>query len=712
MTGNMNPASIFVSFISSKEFFSIIHRKLVENYKLNLFDVALDSFEFKIWFGNNPTVHVQDIDLYYGYAASANINGYRLYNPSTIWYGLSLVAPFYVYKVFDGFDSKYFIHFSYTILLLTYVFASRIKVFPNNSDNDDFNWFVDLFFSFYEIIFLQTNTSYDKKLVQKLKKKLLTDSDVFFMLRSVYKRLNNVFDVNINEEKEFYDRLFHDEKKEQQYSSVIQEFVKNANYFSRKSDFSLIEKKILPLILPADIIIRYVYNDVDPYILIFNLVWSIFDKDKINNYISSFRKNDSELESFVSYMSDFSLYKQGFFDGIKKYMSVQSNKSYDHEESEEIDEFMSSIWDMNDIDVSKIPEKLKKESKFMERMLNFYITFVGGLWIARWDNFYFKLFKKDFVDGLVKNQKIVSDKSESLHNYGALLYSYSKNSFYYKYASENVRAGKEKFYVPFGNSLKKAQSNIYIIKLMHQNFVSTIFQDVNQKDIRLYVKNKQLVNDFRDKFSSKITAFLKDDKKILDLVYKNVYTILPDIKELSTVVKKHFDKEDVRNLKDSLYTFDFWLWDNMVYKMNITLSSLHNDYTDMNIMWIVAQLRETVLWLFIYLHYLSKNDANHIDILLEIYVWEILHMSDEYIHDMVAIIKELYLDHNVLLDQWFVIDDNQKYMKLALDNWKKFVKDLEYNDVRWNIIGEDLMWYRWFLKNISYYNKRFVIPGV
>jgi hypothetical protein len=67
MTGNMNPASIFVSFISSKEFFSIIHRKLVENYKLNQFDIALDPFEFKIGFGNNPTVRVEEIDLYYGY---------------------------------------------------------------------------------------------------------------------------------------------------------------------------------------------------------------------------------------------------------------------------------------------------------------------------------------------------------------------------------------------------------------------------------------------------------------------------------------------------------------------------------------------------------------------------------------------------------------------------------------------------------------------
>ena len=48
MSNNMNPAGMFISFISSKEFFSVINRKIVENYKLNLFDIAIDPFEFKI----------------------------------------------------------------------------------------------------------------------------------------------------------------------------------------------------------------------------------------------------------------------------------------------------------------------------------------------------------------------------------------------------------------------------------------------------------------------------------------------------------------------------------------------------------------------------------------------------------------------------------------------------------------------------------------
>ena len=42
----VNPASMFVGFISSREFFSIINRKIIEN----LFDVNLDVVEFKMGF--------------------------------------------------------------------------------------------------------------------------------------------------------------------------------------------------------------------------------------------------------------------------------------------------------------------------------------------------------------------------------------------------------------------------------------------------------------------------------------------------------------------------------------------------------------------------------------------------------------------------------------------------------------------------------------
>lgn len=709
ITGNINPASVFVSFISSKEFFSIIHRKLVENYKLNQFDIALDPFEFKIWFGNNPTVHVQDVDLYYGYWWSANINGYRVYNPSTVWYSLTLVSSLHTYKSFEKYEAKYFVHFCYTILLLTFVFWSRIKVFPNQTPEEKFNWLVDIFFSFYEIVFLQTWVSYNKKTLIEIKKTILKENNIFFMLMKAYETINWLFDVSINNEKDYYQRLFYDELKDPAHNSSIQEFIQNCSYFNQQSSFSLIEKKILPLVLPADILIRYLYTEADPYILTPTLIGSIFEKEKIEKYIEWFRKWDGNIEEFFSYITDFNIYKKWFFDWIKKYMALQTNQEYNHEESEEIDEFMSTIGDLENIDMAKIPEKLKKESKFMEKILNFYITFVWWLWIARWDNFHLKLHKRTLINSITQWQKIMTDKKYSLQNYWALLYSYSKNAFYYKYAAENVRAWKEKFYVPFSNTLKKAQSNIYIIKLFHENFIATIFQDINQKDIRLYVKNKQIVDTFRQFFWPKISKCIQKEKEILDIIYQPIYNII-NIPNLAKTVQENFNKSDIYNIRDSLYTLDFWLWHHCMYKIWETINTRNDDYTPMNILWFIAQIRETLLWLCLYMYYLEKNEAQHIDTILELYITDIIHLADHYTDPITAIIKELYLKYHPILEQRVSLDDNQKYMDLAYNNRKKFTKWHKKDELKNLLVWEDIMWLRWFLKNISYYNKRFIMP--
>jgi len=44
---------------------------------------------------------------------------------------------------------------------------------------------------------------------------------------------------------------------------------------------------------------------------------------------------------------------------------------------EDLDDLMSSIGeDVESIDSFKVPERIKKESKLMEKILNFYITFI------------------------------------------------------------------------------------------------------------------------------------------------------------------------------------------------------------------------------------------------------------------------------------------------------------------------------------------------
>jgi len=57
---------------------------MAEHYKLNLFDISLDSFDVRIGFGDDPTITVKNIDIYYAYNSSANFIGYKSYTPNII----------------------------------------------------------------------------------------------------------------------------------------------------------------------------------------------------------------------------------------------------------------------------------------------------------------------------------------------------------------------------------------------------------------------------------------------------------------------------------------------------------------------------------------------------------------------------------------------------------------------------------------------------
>jgi len=160
------------------------------------------------------------------------------------------------------------------------------------------------------------------------------------------------------------------------------------------------------------------------------------------------------------------------------------------------------------------------------------------------------------------------NKKNTIHYYGSLLYNYGKNVFYYRNISENVRAGKQKFYLPYKNTSKKVYSNMHIVKMFEENFLATTFQWINPKDTRLYVNNKKVLEVFKKMFAKKISELVKkDDKKILDILYcENMKSIFekPDI---SKIIRKHMSEEDIYHIKDNMYTLDFWIYDNILKKI-------------------------------------------------------------------------------------------------------------------------------------------------
>lgn len=712
----INPASMFISFISTKEFFSVINRKIVENYKLNLFDVTRDPFEFKIGFGENAPSKPKDIDTYYSYCATANLNGYRFFSPANISNNLSLVVALYVKDIFRKHPPEYYLNFLYTIFLLNFVFLARIKIFPHKEREKNYNWFIDVLFSFYEFVFQQTGKKPDPKIIKEIKKSLLNQVDLFFLLFEVYHNFNTLFIHTNVSDTDMYSWLFYDELKSNA-KAVYADFIANYTTYTSSTHFSGAETKVMQSVLPADILLRYLFIDSDMFLITDTVISKLFDKKILDTFIKSFRENDQQLENFLLYITDYRNLKKHFFWGVQKYiMTFFRDQDSKGEIQEDLDDLMSSIGEnVENIESFKVPERIKKESKMMEKILNFYITLIGWSWLSRGDTFFLRLFRKPIIQQMSKTENPLDEKNYTLMYYGKLLYQYGKNVFFYKHTSENVRAGKQKFILPQKTDIKNVYSNISLLKWFDDASLATILQDINPKDIRIYIKNKKIIELFKWLIGQEISTMVKTtDKQFIEMVYQDIGQNLEQPWFLK-ILKKELTEEDIYHIKENIYNLDFWVskkFFRAIYEHKILLQK---EYSDFVILGIFSTVRETLFGLLIYLTYLrdeadKKNISIDIDLLINLYMQDILHIDEHYHKKITTIIRSMQADFNEIIKYWIEIDDNKDYLKIGYTNRIHFIGNKTPAEIKKKIISEDTLWFMWFLKNISYYNKRFLMP--
>ena len=711
---SVNPASMFISFISTKEFFSVINRKIVENYKLNLFDVTMDPFEFKIWFGENIPVKPKDVDMYYSYCATASLNGYRFFSPANMANSMSLVAALYVKDIFGKYPPEYYLNFLYTIFLLHFVFISRVKIFPSQNTETNYNRCIDVFFSFYAFVFQQTGQTADPKLLLEIKKTILNQTEIFFVLLAMYQECNKVFAHRNTNDKDMYARLFYDELKWDKKQD-FQDFIDHASATSTEVKFSAKENKILQHILPADILLRYLFLENDMSLITESIIAKLYDKKILDAFVVRFRKHESPLEEFMLYITDYRHFKKKFFAGVQKYIITLFRDADQEDITDDLDDLMSSIGeDVENIDSFKIPERIKKESKLMEKILNFYITLIWGLRVSRGDNYFLRLFKAPLVQEILKSST-KDEKNYTLMYYGSLLYQYGKNVFYYKYTSDNVRAGKQKFILPNKPTSKNIYSNTHLLKSFDENFLAIILQDINPKDIRIYLKHKWILDAFKALLGKQVSDLVTSKPaKFLETVYGSIAQHLQAKENFVASLKKNLSTNDLFHIKENVYNIDFRVAQTAYHDIHGNKIMLNANYSDAAILGILAQIRET-LWGFLLYRAFLQSQANskrnvQLDLLNKIYIQEILHLDEYYFKKFLQVIDRVAGTFQDIIQQRLELDDNKEYFRIAMDNWIPFTQNKSVEEIVKKCSGEDFVWFAWFLKNITYYNKRFLIP--
>jgi hypothetical protein len=170
---------------------------------------------------------------------------------------------------------------------------------------------------------------------------------------------------------------------------------------------------------------------------------------------------------------------------------------------------------------------------------------------------------------------------------------------------------------------------------------------------------------------------------------------------------EHLDEDDIYHIKENMYSLDFWIYEEVLaWLWEIWLK---NNYSDTNIFGIISCIIDTLPGFLLYITYLkSVSKAQKYDVLYDIYCIDVLNISKEYCKSLKGMIKWIETKFMEILNLWIDLDDNKDFFKIALTNWKDFIKWKE--NIYKSVSGEDVLWFKWFLKNITYYNKRYLIP--
>lgn len=718
----MNPASMFVSFVSSKQFFWLINRRMAEHYKLNMFDISLDSFDVRIGFGDDPTITMKNIDIYYAYNSSANFIGYKSYTPNIIATGLSMLFAAQTVDLFEDEDDVYFNHFIFTIYFLVFVFIAKIKVFPAGELKEQYDWFIKVFWSFYETVFENTGVKIDDEIYAKIKMILIDDIKILFALFHIFKDLSEYFSVIDHNNDNLLKRLLAGDLQHKVHEKYAKQYLELHADLCQTTHFSTIEKKIIDLIIPADILIRYLFADNEWKFIAKHILSTLYQPDHFQELMESFVHSGARTKECIEYSIEFSSLKKNFFFWLQNYIKAKINdftqtqwrKPQLNEEIEEnIDEFLSYLAEWDQIDINSLPWQVQIQTITLDKLINFYVSFIGGFWVARGDNGYIRLHKPQLLRKLLHNYSLFWSGHETIKFYGRYFVLYEKNVFYYQYIFNHVRSGKDSFVLPTKASIISHESNLFIIQLWNENARAILLQDSNLSEIKLYIKKTEILDIFRELFGNDISNIIKySNYDILKYIY-TPYDVIGEKSNISDSIIAESTDDDISIIKDRIYSLDFWIFTR--YREKLATANIHHYYESPILLGLYAVLKETLFWFILYMQYIlsceeSHQKNYHSDELIDIYCRTILPGNEETIQILADAIRDILADYKDILVLRTLLDDNQDYMYIWFNNRNTRIEQRDVSNFQESLTDEDTIWFLWYLKHITYYNKRFLIP--
>jgi hypothetical protein len=143
--------------------------------------------------------------------------------------------------------------------------------------------------------------------------------------------------------------------------------------------------------------------------------------------------------------------------------------------------------------------------------------------------------------------------------------------------------------------------------------------------------------------------------------------------------------------------------------------NLKNTIDDSLILSLYGTIRETLFWFVLLYTYLNKEEKKTIrdkaPMLILLYAKDILLTDIFWVWEQVYdALYQTVMELQPLLELWCWLDDNVQFFELFVKNWKSYITKKSVDTLYKDLSIDDIVWFRGLLKNITYYNKRFVIP--
>jgi hypothetical protein len=87
----------------------------------------------------------------------------------------------------------------------------------------------------------------------------------------------------------------------------------------------------------------------------------------------------------------------------------------------------------------------------------------------------------------------------------------------------------------------------------------------------------------------------------------------------------------------------------------------------------------------------KKNIVIDTELLIKIYIQDILNIDEYYYHKLFGVINTLQADFNEIIKYRIEIDDNKDYLKIGYDNRLSFTGSKVLEETKKKIISEDVI---------------------